>query len=102
MEKEHAQPRQGTFPGPLTCCQDPAKTVPASILTRVGVGSQAHTRPSFPPVLSHSKQPRWSCTGQALSLSIALTKGSACANQMVLKARPWQNLIPLLKHTLTF
>lgn len=29
--------------------------------------------------------------GQALSLSIAPTKGSACTHQMVLRAKPWQS-----------
>lgn len=38
VEKEHAQPRQGAFLGPLTCCQGPGRAAPASILTRVGAG----------------------------------------------------------------
>lgn len=44
VEKKHAQPRQGAFPGPLTCCQGPGRTAPASILTRAGAGSQASSR----------------------------------------------------------
>lgn len=51
VEKEHAQPRQGAFPGPLTCCQGPDRTAPASILTRVEAGRQAHYRP--PPLQSN-------------------------------------------------
>lgn len=40
---------QGAFPGPLTCCQGPVRTAPASTLPRVG-GSQALT-----PSPSHSR-----------------------------------------------
>lgn len=60
VEKEHAQPRQGAFPGPLTCCQGPASTAPASMQTRVGRGARRtpgplpsspvpHSRPSASP-----------------------------------------------------
>ena len=56
VEKEHAQPRQGAFPGPLTCCQGPGRAAPASILTRVGAGSQASSGP-FPPLQSCPDSP---------------------------------------------
>lgn len=38
VEKQHAQPRQGAFAGPLTCCQGPVRIALASILTSTGVG----------------------------------------------------------------
>lgn len=36
-EKQHAQPRQGTFTVPLTCCQGSVRIALASILTSMGV-----------------------------------------------------------------
>lgn len=84
VEKEHAQPRQGTFPGPLTCCQGPASTALASMQTSVGAGKQA---PS-------GTTPLQSCPRQTLSISTAPTKGglpSTHADQMVRRARPRQS-----------
>lgn len=90
VEKEHAQPRQGAFPGPLTCCQGPASTAPASILTRVGAGSQAHSRP---PPLQSSPVPG-SPDGQAHSRSSASPQAPqrpTHTGQMVRRARPRQS-----------
>lgn len=54
VEKKHAQPCQGAFPGPLTRCQGPVKTAPASILTSLGAGSQAFTSGLLP---AHPREP---------------------------------------------
>lgn len=56
VEKQHAQPRQGAFPGPLTCCQGPVRTALASILTSMGVGRGAKLPLQVPTVPGMAKQ----------------------------------------------
>lgn len=56
VEKQHAQPSQGAFAGPLTCCQGPVRIALASILTSMGVERGAGLSLQVPPFPGMAKQ----------------------------------------------
>lgn len=56
VQKQHAQPRQGAFAGPLTCCQGPVRTALASILTRMGVGRAVRLPLQVPTIPGMAKE----------------------------------------------